>query len=148
MIAVDTNILVYAHRSDTVWHDRALYWITTLSEGDTPWALPVFCLGEFLRVVTHRSIFTAPSTSQQALDALDALLQSPTVRVLHPSSVYFSLLRAAVAQGHVAGNLVFDAQIAALCREHGVNRLLTEDNDFARFPTLSIVGIDEDPTHI
>ena len=79
------------------------------------------------------------------MDAIDSILESPSVRVLNPSRSYFHLLRAAILEGSAKGNLVFDAQIAALCRENGIKHLLTEDRDFSRFSMLSIVGLDEDP---
>jgi len=148
MIAIDTNILVYAHRKDSARHSRALSWLTALAEGEIPWGLPVFCLGEFVRVVTHRSIFPAPSTYQQALDALQSLLESPSVRILYPGESYAHLSRSAVTEGGTTGNLVFDAQIAALCREYGIRNLLTEDRDFSRFRTLTTVSLDEDPASV
>ncbi|MCE2476211.1 MAG: PIN domain-containing protein [Alphaproteobacteria bacterium] len=43
----------------------------------------------------------------------------------------------AVRQADAIGNLVFDAQIVALCREHGVTRLMTEDRDFNRSEGLA-----------
>ncbi len=148
MIAVDTNVLVYAHRKDCGKHSLALSWLRALAEGEVPWGLPVFCLGEFVRVVTHRNIFQAPSSLDQALDAVQSLLESPSVRILFPGESYAHLFRSAVLEGGTTGNLVFDAQIAALCREYGIRRLLTEDRDFSRFPTLSIVGLDEDPATV
>ncbi len=110
-----------------------------------PWALPVFTLGEFVRVVTHPRIFDPPSTLDQALEALDALLGSPGVRILFPERRYPALLAEAVRAGRATGNLAFDSQIAALCREHGVSHLLTRDRDFSRFPWIRIVDLDEDP---
>jgi predicted nucleic acid-binding protein len=41
---------------------------------------------------------------------------------------------AASVEAEASGNLMFDAQIVALCREAGVTALLTEDRDFDRFP--------------
>ena len=38
-------------------------------------------------------------------------------------------------RGRARGNLVFDAQIVALCREHGISTILTNDRDFRRFET-------------
>jgi uncharacterized protein len=145
MIAVDTNVLVAAHRSDAVRHQQALAWIRSLAQGREPWAIPVFCLGEFVRVVTHRRVFDPPSTIAQAVEAVDALLESPSLRVLMPSAGHWPLLRASIVAGNAAGNLVFDAQIAALCREHGVERLLSEDRDFRRFPALNLVTLDDPP---
>lgn len=145
MIAVDTNILVYAHRSGAREHERALAWLRHLAEAAAPWAIPVFVLGEFLRVVTHPRLFDPPSSLEEATAAIEGLLSSPSVRVLSPGGRYPELLREAVRAGRAGGNLAFDAQIAALCREHGVSRLLTRDRDFARFPWIRIVDLDEEP---
>ena len=145
MIAVDTNVLVAAHRLDAARHQQALGWVRSLAEGREPWAIPAFCLGEFARVVTHRRVFDPPSTIAQAIDAVDALLESPSVRILMPTTGHWSLLRASIAAGEATGNLVFDAQIAALCREHGIERLLSEDRDFRRFPALTLVTLDAPP---
>ena len=145
MIAVDTNVLVAAHRLDAARHQQALGWVRSLAEGLEPWAIPVFCLGESVRVVTHRRVFDPPSTIAQAIDAVDALLESPSVRILMPATGHWSLLRTSIAAGEATGNLVFDAQIAALCREHGVERLLSEDRDFRRFPALTLVTLDVPP---
>ncbi len=136
MIAVDTNILVYAHREELPQHAAARARLTALAEGDAPWAIPVFCLGEFLRVVTHPRLFDSPHTIDEACAALDRVLESPNVRVLHPGDRYWPLLAEAVRAADAAGNLVFDAQMAAVCRESGVSALLTEDRDFDRFPHL------------
>jgi toxin-antitoxin system PIN domain toxin len=145
MIAVDTNVLVYAHRAESTRHLRARTWLGSLAEGDAPWAIPVFCLGEFVRIATHRRVFDPPSTLEQAIDAVDAILESPSVRLLAPTPVNWPLLRAALVAGDATGNLVFDAQIAALCREHGIERILTEDRDFARFSFLKVVSRADEP---
>jgi toxin-antitoxin system PIN domain toxin len=143
MIAVDTNILVYAHRVEAPKHKRALQWLTSLAEGTLPWGLPVFCLGEFVRVVTHRAIFDPPSTLDQALQAVAGLLESPGIRLLTPSSNYPQLLEGMLRSAQATGNLVFDAQIAAVCRENGVSRLLTEDRDFARFADIELISLEQ-----
>lgn len=136
MIGVDTNILVYAHREEAEHHALAVAWLRHLAEGPAPWALPVFVLGEFLRVVTHPKLFDRPTSPATALDFLGALLDSPTARPIAPGRLFPRLLADTVLAAEARGNLVFDAQIAALCREHGVGRLLTRDRDFQRFPGL------------
>lgn len=145
MIGVDTNVLVAAHRVEAPRHDRAVLWLRRLAEGSDPWGIPVPCLGEFLRICTHRRVFSPPSTTEQVGDAIDALLESPSVRLLAPTGLHWPLLKAAVDASGATGNLVFDAVIAAICREHGVERLLTEDRDFARFPSLTVVSLDREP---
>ena len=133
MIAVDTNILVYAHREELPQHSDARARVTGLAESDTPWGIPVFCIGEFVRVITHPKLFDPPYTSDEACEAVDRLLESPSLRILFPGAGYVSLFREAVREANAIGNLVFDAQIVAVCRESGVSSLITEDRDFARF---------------
>lgn len=97
---------------------------------------PIFCLGEFLRIVSHPRLFSPPVPAVTAFDMIDGLLQSPSVRLLVPGDAYLPLLRSLLEESGVSGNLVFDAQIAALCLETGASTLLTEDRDFARFSGL------------
>jgi toxin-antitoxin system PIN domain toxin len=134
MIAVDTNVLVYAHREELPQHRNAKAKIVSLAEGTEPWGIPVFCLGEFVRVVTHPRLFDPPYTSGEACEALNRLLESPSLQILCPGPGYPVLLQDAVREANAVGNLVFDAQIVAVCRESGISALLTEDRDFARFP--------------
>ncbi len=138
MIAVDTNILVYADREEMPLHDQAVAAIRRLAEGREAWALPVFCIGEFARVVSHPRVFDPPTPAIEALDAIDALLESPSVRLLTPGPRYTALLRQAVEGSGARGNLIFDAQIAAVCLEHGARTLLTEDRDFSRFAGMVV----------
>ncbi|MEW6270414.1 MAG: TA system VapC family ribonuclease toxin [Thermodesulfobacteriota bacterium] len=133
MTAVDTNILVYAHREELSLHRRARARLLELAQGRARWAIPVFCLGEFIRVVSHDRLFDPPFTVEEACEALDRVLASPSLVVLLPGDRFSPLLCEAVREANAVGNLVFDAQIVALCREAGVRTLLTEDRDFARF---------------
>ncbi|MGQ0735196.1 MAG: TA system VapC family ribonuclease toxin [Acidobacteriota bacterium] len=142
MIAVDTNILVYAHRVEMPQHRAAERRLRELATGAAAWAIPVFCLGEFVRVVTHPKVFRPASTVDQALGALAALLASQSLQLLMPGDRYPELLAGAIRGGRATGNLVFDAQIAAVCREHGATRILTLDRDLARFPGLTLVPLD------
>ena len=137
MIAVDTNVLIYAHRSETDRHAEALRRLRVLAEGDSPWGLPVFCIAEFVRVVTHLRVFTPPTDLRTALDFIDRLLDSPSSRLLLPGQSYASTFRGVCETAEVRGNLAFDAQIVASCIEHGVRELITADRDFARFAAIS-----------
>ena len=138
MIAVDTNILVYAHRSETDLHDAATMAIVELAEGIVPWGLPVFCITEFLRLVTHRRVFSPPSTVSQALGFVDDVVASPVCRVVRPGPEFLRFLAETARGADARGNLIFDAQIAALCREHGIASVLTNDRDFERFEHVRV----------
>jgi toxin-antitoxin system PIN domain toxin len=141
LIAIDTNILVYADREETPLHGLALAALRRLSEGPEAWALPIFSVAEFLRVVSHPRVFNPPTPVAEALSSIESLLRSPSARVLVPGPAFLGLLRAQLQESGATGNLVYDAQIAAVCLEHGARSLLSEDRDFARFPRLQRIGL-------
>jgi toxin-antitoxin system PIN domain toxin len=141
VIAVDTNVLVYAHRAEMRLHEVALDRVRVLAEGNQPFAIPLFVIGEFVRVVTHPRTFNPPTTLEVALEYLDRLLGSPSARLLTPGPDFPALFGDACREAAAAGNLAFDAQLVAVCREHGVSELLTEDRDFSRFRGLSVVTL-------
>ena len=82
MIAVDTNVLVYADREELPHHARALDVLRTLAEGPEAWALPVVCLGEFVRVVSHPRLFDPPTPPDEASRS------KTTTMPIHPSPWY------------------------------------------------------------
>lgn len=138
MIAVDTNLLVYAHREDSPWHASAYASIARLAEGRAPWAIPWPCLHEFLAIVTHPRIYAPPTPLAAALDQAAAWLEAPNLVVLSESEGYWRHLRAALEAGRIAGPQVHDARIAALCLHHGVQELWSADRDFSRFSALAV----------
>lgn len=141
MIAVDTNILLYADREETPQHRAALRALRRLAEGHEAWAIPIQCVGEFLRVVSHDRVFQPPTPIGEALASIESLLASPSARVLVPGGRYLQILREVIERADVRGNLVFDAQIAAVCLEHGATTLLTEDRDFTRFQGIKPLSL-------
>lgn len=138
MIAVDTNILVYAHRADSEWHARAAVAIAQLANGSAPWAIPWPCVHEFLAVVTHPRIFSPPSPLARACDQVEAWLESPSLTMLGESPSYWATLRELLLGGKVAGPMVHDGRIAALCGNHGVAELWSADRDFGRYGALTV----------
>jgi toxin-antitoxin system PIN domain toxin len=137
VIAVDTNILVYAHRRDATWHERADSVVRRLAEGAESWAIPWPCLHEFLSIVTHPRIYRPPTPLEVALAQTAAWLESPSLTLLAEGSGAWELLRRVASQGRVTGPLVHDARIAMLCLLHGARELWTADRDFGRFAGLS-----------
>ena len=140
MIAVDTNILVYAHRQDSPFHEPALQRVTELAEGAANWGIPWPCLHEFLSVVTHPRIYSPPTPLTRALEEIEAWLESPTLVLLSEGPTHWAVLRELLADGRIAGGQVHDARIAALCRQHGVREFWSADRDFSRFPGLNAVN--------
>jgi toxin-antitoxin system PIN domain toxin len=141
MIAVDTNVLLYADREETPQHRAALRAIRRLAEGNEAWAVPIQCIGEFLRVVSHDRVFQPPTPIDEALASIESLLASPAARLLMPGNRYLQILRDVIARSGVRGNLVVDAQIAAVCLEHGASTLLTEDRDFTRIQGIKPLSL-------
>ena len=138
MIAVDTNILVYAHREDSAFHEKAYESILELAEDRSPWAIPWPCIHEFLAITTHPKIFSPPTPLSVAIDQVEAWIESPSLILLLESEGYWPQFRRLIKAGHVAGGQIHDARIAALCELQGVKELWTADRDFTRFPRLSV----------
>ncbi len=136
MIAVDTNLLVYAHRVECAFHAQSYEAIRSLAEGGQPWGIPVSCLHEFLSVVTNPKIFSPASPHEQALAQVDAWLASPRAHVLHSGSQHWTVLSELTRRARLRGGQFHDARIAAICIENGVSVLWTADRDFGRFKSL------------
>lgn len=138
MIAVDTNILVYAHRRDSEWHEPASARVRGLAEGDHRWAIPWPCVHEFLAIVTHPRIYSPPTPQDGALDQLEAWMSSPVLRVIGEDASYWKTFRHIVTASRSTGPAVHDARVAAICLRWGVEELWTADRDFSRFGDLRV----------
>lgn len=140
MIAVDTNILVYAHREDSPHHGAAARVVAELATGRAPWAIPWPCLHEFLAVVTHPRIYQPPTRVAVALEAVKNLTGVPQLHTLSETSDHGAILGDLLAPGTVLGAKVHDARVAAICLGHGVSALWSADRDFSWFPALRVVN--------
>ena len=138
MIAVDTNILVYAHRADSEWHEPARRCVKQAAEGRPRWAIPWPCVHEFLAIVTHPRIYRPPTELELALDQVAAWLESPSLELLGETADYFAVLASLLRSGKISGPAVHDARVAALCVVHGVEELWSADRDFGRFAGLVV----------
>ena len=136
MIAVDTNILVYAHREDSEWHGPAERAVRGLAEGAAGWTIPWPCVHAFLAIVTHPRIFKTPTPLLAALDQVEAWFESPSLVRVAEEADHWTMLRALVSQARCSGPRIHDARIAALCLSHSVRELWTADRDFSMFPSL------------
>ena len=140
MIAVDMNLLVYAHREDSRWHEAASRRIRELAEAAGPWAIPWPCIHEFLAIVTHPGIYAPPTPLPLAVDQAAAWMEAPNLVLLAESPGYWERLRPLMEAGRLAGPQVHDARVAALCLHHGIDELWTADRDFSRFPNLKVMN--------
>ena len=136
MIAIDTNILVYAHREDSAFHEQADRCLTELIESGRDWAIPWPCLHEFLAIVTHPRIFFRPPPLADAIEQINCWLECPTLHMIGEAQDYWTLCRSIIRKGQITGPLIHDARVAAICIQHRTNSFWTADRDFSRFPQL------------
>lgn len=134
MIAVDTNLLLIAHRREAPGHEAALRVMRRLAT-HAAWGLPWIVAAEFYAVATNPRLWRRPRPDD-ALGALDAWIGTAGARLLGETPDMWPSLSALVRQGGVLGGRVHDARIAAVCLAHGVTELWTLDRDFSWFPEL------------
>jgi toxin-antitoxin system PIN domain toxin len=140
VIAVDTNVLVYAADSDSPFHAPCREWLEQQRSRPDAWYTTWSILYEFLRVTTHVKVMRRPWTAQGAWKFVAALLQSPGFGVLAETDRHAEVARGVIAElPELSGNLVHDAHTAILMREHGIVRICTRDTDFARFPFVEMI---------
>jgi len=139
VIALDTNILVYAHRREPTEHEQAFDLVRELARAGAPWAIPWPCVYEFISVVTNPRIWKeAASTPEQAWKQLEAWFAAPGLRLLGETAEFAPLLAGFIQRPRVRGPVVHDARVAAICVAHGVETLFTRDRDFSLFPELPL----------
>ena len=139
MIAIDTNILVYSHREDSVFYNQAYKAIKNLAESGKIWAIPWPAVHEFLAITTHPKIYSPPTPLQNAISQVESWMECPTFSLIGESEgVYFRYLKHILEASQVKGPRIHDARIAAICLSHGVDELWSADRDFSRFPGLTV----------
>ena len=138
MIAVDTNILVYAHRDDATFHEKARMSVESLAHAKSQWAIPWPCVHEFIAVVTHARIFKRPTPLAIAVAEIRGLTALSNLSFLSEGDGYLERLETLAINAKIQGGAVHDARVAAICLYHGVSELWSADRDFTRFPALTV----------
>jgi uncharacterized protein len=136
MIAVDTNILIYAHLAIFPQHAPALRALQRLMAGKQKWGTPWPCVHEFCATVTAPKMGAARLRTEQAFDVLEQLSKAPNFRFLSQSALHLQSLRDVVLGSGVWGGALHDARIVAICLENEARALWTADRDFSRFAGL------------
>lgn len=135
MILVDANLPLYAEDSLSTHHTVARDWWDRQLSGSEPVGLCWPVLTAFIRIATNPRLHRRPLTVAEAGDRVQSWLDQPCVRIVEPSGEHWLLFRRMLSETNAAGNLVSDAQLAALAVEHGAE-LCSTDGDFARFRGL------------
>jgi toxin-antitoxin system PIN domain toxin len=136
MMLLDANVLLYAVDADSAHNDRAAAWLTDVLNGDRRVGVPWQTIGAFIRISTHPRINESPLSSMQAWSYVENWLACDPVWIPPATERTARVLAGLMATSGPTGNLVPDAQLAALAVEHGLT-VCSADTDFARFPEVS-----------
>jgi toxin-antitoxin system PIN domain toxin len=136
MIIPDANLLLYAYDSDSPFHKAAAKWWGGLLSGSEPVGLCPVVVFSFLRLATHAKVFARPMTVGEATKRIHSWVERPNVRTLYPGPKHLAVVCDLLVAAGTAGNLVTDAQIAALALEYDAE-IHSADTDFARFKAVA-----------
>ena len=136
MKLVDTNVLLYVAKADSLHHADARGWLDAALSRQEPVGFAWLALVGFIRISTHPKITDPPLSRPEALGLVDAWLGAPSSRLLEPGPRHSEFLREALLISHTSPNLVNDAHLAAIAREHKAT-VVTFDSDFGKFPGIS-----------
>lgn len=139
MKMLDTNVLLYAINKDSEHHAACADYVESMANGVQPWALCWKVIYEFLRVSTHQKVFPSPLTTEKAFRFCSALIKTPCCHIVSETSKHVEIVEKALNDApRIRGNLVHDLHIAVLMREHGIEEIVTYDQDFKAFPWITI----------
>ena len=137
--ALDVNILLYASDTASPCHAAAKTFLETCARGPDLVYLGGPTIMGYLRMATHPSIFRHPLSHREAMANVEALLRLSHVRALSEGTGFWDVYRTVTDKTPTRGNLVPDAHLAALLRQHGIQRLATHDRAFLKFDHLDVV---------
>ena len=135
MVLIDTNILIYAHRTDSANHSAYHHWLDQQVNSDQAFGMSEMVLSSFVRIVTHPSIFRFPTSLDTAMRFASDLRSRPNCVIMAPGPRHWETFERLCRQAGAKGNLITDAYLAALAIESG-SEWITADRDFSRFPAL------------
>ncbi|MEX1164567.1 MAG: type II toxin-antitoxin system VapC family toxin [Nitriliruptor sp.] len=130
---IDANLLLYAVDATSPHHARAARWLEAVLNGSRRVGFPWQTLGAFVRITTHPRVTREPLTAVEAWSYVEQWLACAPAWIPPVSERTAAVLGDLLRTTGVTGNLIPDAQIAALAIEHGLT-VVSADTDFARFP--------------
>lgn len=136
--SVDVNVLLYASDRTSPWHTPAVRFLEGRAASPELFCLAWPIIMSYLRISTHPRIFAHPLSPAEALANTQSLLSLPRVRVLAEEEGFLQVYGEVTAGLSVRGNLVPDAHLATLLRQHDVRTLYTRDADFRKFGFLDV----------
>lgn len=141
MIAVDTNVLVYAHVPAEPRHEQAVDVLRRLHGSGKPWGIAAPCVAEFLRVMTHPRVYRLEPA--RVIGAIEHMREQLGAHVLLPDGGFVTDLGRLCVDTGLRGNAVFAAQIAVICAANHVDQIVTADRRFVACDGLEVVWLDD-----
>ncbi len=138
MIAIDTNILVYASVASSPNHAAALSALEGLALSGSAWGVPYPCAHEFLTITTNKRIYTDHLSASEAFEVLEVMNKNRNFRWIGLGPMHLETLKTLVLGAAVSGGAIHDARIAACCIDAGAHELWSADRDFSSFPGLRV----------
>lgn len=136
---IDVNVLLYASDRSSPHHTKAGAFLEASVVGSEVFCIAWLTAMSYLRMATHPAIFSQPLSPTEAVSNMQALLAVPHCRALGEEGGFWAAYQDVTRGLTVRGNLVPDAHLAAVLRQHGVVRLYTHDKDFRRFDFLQVI---------
>jgi hypothetical protein len=139
VIAVDTNLLVYAHRAGCPEHQAARRAIEEAATDAGGWGIPSPCVFEFWSVVTHPSSIGGGSSPASARGFIESLIETAGATILPPPPALAPRCLQIAEQLDVRGPRIFDLQISLTALDAGVTEIWTHDSGFIGLPGLKVL---------
>ncbi|MBI2026380.1 MAG: PIN domain-containing protein [Deltaproteobacteria bacterium] len=138
MIGIDTNILVYAHRSSCSEHRESQKIIEKAAANPQGWGVALASFVEFFSVITHPSA-ERPSTQHEAKEFIENLQNDVGLQMWYPHQGFSQRLVQLASDLEIVGYRLFDLQIGLTCFENGASRLWSHDKNFVKIPGLKVI---------
>lgn len=138
--SIDANLLLYASNNSSPEHLKAAAFLESRTTDPDLLCLTWPALMAYQRIATHPSVFAKPLDPATAWGNIQKLLALPRVRVITEEAGFEEDFAATMDGMIVRGNLVPDAHIATILRQHGVRRIYTADSDFRKFDFLEVIN--------
>jgi uncharacterized protein len=135
MTLADANVLIYAFRGDSPYHDVCRSWLSGVVTGDARFGVSPLALSALVRITTNQRAFQHPSVLVDAFGFCQDLLSQPHCEAVSPGERHWAIFQRLCLETDTRGRRVTDAWFAALAIEHGCT-WISYDRDFARFPGL------------
>lgn len=137
--SLDANVLVCAVDGSSPRHDNARNFLEAGTDDQNLLCVNWLTLMAFVRIATHPGIFSRPLTPAEAWSNVGSLLALPRTRTIGEETTFARDYAVVIEHSVVRGNLVPDAHLATILRQHGVRRIYTADVDFRRFDFLEVI---------